>query len=187
MKPGHRSGKVRRGLGDPPDVEDHRCAVCFEGPSECALGDSSGAPDPHARCPQFIARDRTNANRTDVLLTALLCRHSIVDTPIQAVNDLPHFPGFSPTETLHLEKPALHGKQHSAEGYCVGDVGEGRHARARARIDRPRHLQEARRCRADAGIAWAQLPARSPQGQVRRLRDQRQCRRLLEGHRVTGG
>ena len=101
MKPGHRSGKDRRGLGDPPDVEDHRCAVCFEGPSECALGDSSGASDPHARCLQFVTRDRPNANRPDVLLTALLCRHSIVDTPIGAPNDLPHFPGFPRPRTLH--------------------------------------------------------------------------------------
>ena len=88
------------------------------------------------------------------------------------------FPGESqarlrPVQSRSALMSALHGKQHSAEGYCVGDVGEGRHARARARIDRPRHLQEARRCRADAGIAWAQLPARSPRGQIERLRDQR--------------
>ena len=103
MKPGHRSGKDRRGLGDPPDVEDHRRAACFEGPSECALSDSSGAFDSHARCRHFVTRDRLTANRPDALLATVLCRHSIVDAPIGALNELPHFPDF-PSRNL---TPAL--------------------------------------------------------------------------------
>ena len=101
MKPGHRSGKDRRGLGDPPDVKEHRRAACFEGPSECPLGDSSCAFDSHARCRHFVTRDRHRANRPDALLATVLCRHSFVDTPTWGPNDLPHFPDFPRLGTLH--------------------------------------------------------------------------------------
>ena len=94
MKPGHRSGKGRRGLGDPPDVEEDRRPACFKRPSEGALGDSSGAFDSHARCRHFVTGDRLGANRPDALLTTLLGRHSIVDTPNGALNNLAHFRDF---------------------------------------------------------------------------------------------
>ena len=96
MKPGHRSGKDRRGLGDPPDVKEHRRAACFEGPSECALGDSSCAFDSHARCRHFVTRDRHRANRPDALLATVLCRHSFVDAPTWGPKRLAPFSGFSP-------------------------------------------------------------------------------------------
>ena len=100
MKPGHRSGEDRRGLGDPPDVEDHRRAACFERPPQCALGDSSGAFDSHARCRHFVKRGPVTANRPDALLAAFFCRHSIADTPNWGPRRLAPFSAISPSENL---------------------------------------------------------------------------------------
>jgi hypothetical protein len=100
MKPGHRSGEDRRGLGDPPDVEDHRRAVSFERPPQCALGDSSGAFDSHARCRHFVKRGPVTANRPDALLAAFFCRHSIADTPNRGPRRLAPFSAISPSENL---------------------------------------------------------------------------------------
>ena len=68
VKPSHRSGGDRRGLGDAPNVGDHGVTRCFQGASVGAFGDSSGASDPHARSPRLLGLDRVNFNGPAALL-----------------------------------------------------------------------------------------------------------------------